>query len=246
MGSSGLDSVNVNKQIPQYKRLYEMLRKHISDGVYSEGDLLPSENELCSLHGLTRPTVRQALTALVHDGYIHKQQGKGSIVNKVPQGIGILSVAGTTSALKNQDLKTQVIEKPRFMSWPEGFMFNLSTLEVESGCIYMTRLRWLDNKPIFYDISYIPAINLPRFTARTFDNRSLFDVLRKFYQVEIKSGEQKIRAIQPGKDICRFLKVGEGHPVLHLERKMHTNRPDLNIYSSIYCNTEEHAIFGVF
>ena len=237
---------NSSKQIPQYKRLYELLRKHISDGIYKEGDLLPSENELCSLHGLTRPTVRQALTALVHDGYIRKQQGKGSIVNKMPQGIGILSVAGTTSALKNQNLKTQVIEKPRFVSWPEEFMFNLSTLELESGCIYMTRLRWLDNKPIFYDISYIPAINLPRFTSRTFDDRSLFDIFRRFYQVEIKSGEQKIRAIQPGTDVCRFLKVCEGHPVLHLERKMHTNRAELNIYSSIFCNTEAHAIFGVF
>ena len=246
MVSAGIDSYNSGKQMPQYKRLYELLRKHISDGIYKEGDLLPSENELCSLHGLTRPTVRQALTALVHDGYIRKQQGKGSIVNKIPQGIGILSVSGTTSALMHQDLKTQVIEKPRVISWPEEFMFNLSTLEFESGCIYMTRLRWLDNKPIFYDISYIPAINLPRFTSRTFDDRSLFDIFRRFYQVEIKSGEQKIRAIQPGADVCRFLKVCEGHPVLHLERKMHTNRPELNIYSSIFCNTEEHAIFGVF
>jgi DNA-binding GntR family transcriptional regulator len=246
MDSLAADSINSNKQIPQYKKLYELLRKHISDGIYKEGDLLPSENELCNLHCLTRPTVRQALTALVHDGYIRKQQGKGSIVNKMPQGIGILSVAGTTSALKNHDLRTQVIEKPRFITWPEEFMFKLSTLEQESGCIYMTRLRWLDNKPVFYDISYIPAINLPRFTSRTFDNRSLFDMLRRFYQLEIKSGEQKLRAIQPGIDICSFLKVCEGHPVLHLERKMHTNRPELNIYSSIYCNTEEHAIYGTF
>lgn len=246
MGLSGVGSSVSEKQIPQYKKLYELLRKHIREGIYHEGDLLPSENELCSLHGLTRPTVRQALTALVHDGYIHKQQGRGSIVNKMPQGIGILSVSGTTSALKHQDLKTRVIEKPRFASWPKTFMFNLSDLELESGCIYMTRLRLLDNKPIFYDISYISAINLPRFTARSFDNRSLFDIFRKFYQVEIKSGEQKIRAIQPDNDVCGFLKVGEGHPVLHLERKMHTNRPELNIYSSIYCNTEEHAIFGVF
>ena len=35
------------KSIPQHKKLYEILRKHITDGVYREGDLLPSENELC-------------------------------------------------------------------------------------------------------------------------------------------------------------------------------------------------------
>jgi DNA-binding GntR family transcriptional regulator len=246
MISSSIDPPYPEKPLPQHQRLYELLRKHIRDGIYHEGDLLPSENELCSTYGLTRPTVRQALTALVHDGYIRKQQGKGSIVNKMPQGIGILSVTGTTTALKNQNLKTVVIEKPHIIHWPDNFMFTLSSLEHESGCIYMTRLRLLDDVPVFYDISYIPAINLSRFASRNFENRSLFEVLRKHYQVEIRSGEQKIRAIQPDRTVCKFLKVCDGHPVLHMERKMHTNRPELNIYSSIFCNTEEHAIYGTF
>ena len=65
-----------HKSIPQYRRLYEILRKHILDGVYKEGDLLPSENELCQLYGMTRPTVRQALGTLANDGYIQKASGK--------------------------------------------------------------------------------------------------------------------------------------------------------------------------
>jgi GntR family transcriptional regulator/GntR family frlABCD operon transcriptional regulator len=78
------------------------------DGVYKEGDLLPSENELCSVYNITRPTVRHALYALVNDGYIKKQQGKGSIVHALPKGIGILSIAGTTSALGVKNLETRI------------------------------------------------------------------------------------------------------------------------------------------
>ena len=89
-----------SKTIPQYRKLYEILRKHISEGVYKEGDLLPSENELCQLYGLTRPTVRQSLSTLANDGYIRKHQGKGSIVHHLPREIGILSVSGTTSAYR--------------------------------------------------------------------------------------------------------------------------------------------------
>jgi DNA-binding GntR family transcriptional regulator len=234
------------KKIPQYKRLHEILRKHINEGVYNEGDLLPSENELCNIYGLTRPTVRQALGTLVQDGYISKQQGKGSTVNKTPQGIGILSVSGTTSALKNKNLKTLILTKPTLMPWPDNFFFGLSELAMESGCIFMTRLRLLDDAPVFYDINYIPAINLPRFTVRNFTNRSLFDILRKTYQVEIKGGEQRIKAIEADDEISGFLKIKTGHPVLHMERKMVTNRPELNIYSSIYCNTKEYSIYGTF
>lgn len=234
------------KNIPQHRRLYEILRKHINEGVYNEGDLLPSENDLCSIYGLTRPTVRQALNALVQDGYITRQQGKGSIVKKMPQGIGILSVSGTTTALKDKNLRTEIIEEPRIIPWPDNFKFPLSDLETESGCIYMTRLRLLDDNPVFYDISFIPAINLPRFTSRTFRNRSLFDILRTNYQVEIKGGEQRIKAIKADNMISGYLKIKTGHPVLHMERKMITNRSELNLYSSIYCNTSEYSIYGTF
>ena len=58
--------------IPQYRKLYEILRKHIVNGIYNEGDLLPSENELCTIHDMARPTVRHALETLVKDGLIMK------------------------------------------------------------------------------------------------------------------------------------------------------------------------------
>ena len=234
------------KPVPQYRKLYEVLRKHILDGVYKEGDLLPSENELCRIYGMTRSTVRQSLSTLAGDGYIRKHQGKGSIIHNLPREIGILSVSGTTSAVGDRNLKTRIIVKPVLIPWPVDFMFTLTELEKESGCIYMERVRLLENIPIFYDISYIANINLPRITARQFENRSLFKILRDNYRVEIKGGEQRIKAIQAATKVSRFLKIRKDQPVLHLERKMETNNPGLFLYSSIFCNTEKYSIFGRF
>ena len=234
------------RTIPQHRKLYEILRKHITDGVYKEGDLLPSENELCQLYGMTRPTVRQSLSTLANDGYISRHQGKGSIVHHLPREIGILSVSGTTSAVGDRNLKTRIIVKPVIVPWKDDFMFALSQLEKESGCIYMERLRLLDDVPIFYDISYIANINLPRMTSRQFENRSLFRILRDHYHIEIRGGEQRIKAIPASLKISRFLHLKKGQPVLHLERKMETNNPGLFLYSSIFCNTEKYSIFGRF
>ncbi len=236
----------LSAKIPQHKRLYEILRRHIIEGIYNEGDLLPSENELCRLHGVTRPTVRQALSNLANDGYISRHQGKGSIVHHLPREIGILSVAGTTSALGYRNLKTRIIVKPVIVPWGDDFMFPLTGLEKESGCLYMERLRLLDDFPIFYDISYIANINLPRITSRKFENRSLFRILRDHYQIEIKGGEQRIKAIPASQKISRYLQLSTGEPVLHLERKMETNNPELFLYSSIFCNTKKYSIFGRF
>jgi len=233
-------------ELPQYRKLYELLRKHILTGVYEEGNLLPSENELCAVHGLARPTVRQALDSLVREGLILKKQGKGSIVRKPPQNIGILSIAGTASAIGIRYLKTEILQKPVIKPWPDPFAFELSDIEKESGCIYMERLRYVDDKPVFYDINHLPNMNLARFTTRSFENKSLFEILRSNYQVEIVGGEQQLKAIVPDPQIKKLLRLKTGQPVLHIERKLSTNREKFNIYSTIYFNSEKHAIWGTF
>jgi GntR family transcriptional regulator/GntR family frlABCD operon transcriptional regulator len=234
------------REIPQYLKVYEMLRRHILEGVYREGDILPSENELCRIHQITRPTVRQALAKLLNDGLIYKHQGKGSIVHSIPHDIGILSVSGTTSAIGSKILKTHILTGPEIIRWPEKFMFDLSGAEKESGCLYLERVRSVNETPLFFDISHIPNINLPRFTARSFENKSLFEILRKGYGIEIKGGIQRLKAIPAEGRIIDLLKIKKGKPVLYLERKLETSRPNFFIYSSLYCNTETHALSGAF
>jgi GntR family transcriptional regulator/GntR family frlABCD operon transcriptional regulator len=234
------------KRIPQYRKIYELLRKHILEGVYQEGDILPSENELCRLHQITRPTVRQALSKLTNEGLIHQQQGKGSFVHRIPHDIGILSVSGTTSAIGSKILKTHILSGPAIIQWPDRFFFDLSTVELESGCIFLERIRMVNELPLFYDLSYIANVNLPRFCSRSFENKSLFEILRKNYSLEIKGGVQRLKAIPAEGQIIDLLKVKKGKPVLYLERRLATSRPNFFIYSSLYCNTETHSLFGAF
>jgi GntR family transcriptional regulator/GntR family frlABCD operon transcriptional regulator len=232
--------------LPQYRKLYEILRQHILDGVYKEGELLPSENELCAVHNLTRPTVRHALDSLLNDGLIVKKQGKGSIVRNRPRNIGILSISGTASAIGSSRLKTRILQKPVVKGWDDPFTFELSQIEKESGCIYIERLRYVEGEPVFYDINHIPNINLPRFTARSLHDKSLFDELRRNFQIEIIGGEQNLKAVNPSAKIREMLELKMGEPVLYMERKLHTNREGFYIYSTIYFNSEKHAIYGSF
>lgn len=232
--------------IPQYRKIYEILRKHIISGIYEEGSLLPSENELCQLHGLTRPTVRQALDSLVKEGLIVKKQGKGSIVRKPPQNIGILSIEGTASVIGGKYLKTEILQKPVLTGWGNNFPFEISEAERESGCIYLERLRFVDEKPVFYDINHLPNINLPRLTSRSFENKSLFETLRTHYQIQVTGGEQRLKAMRGPDNIASLLKIKTDEPVLYLERKMNTNRDGFHIYSIIWFNSMHHSIFGRF
>lgn len=232
--------------IPQYRKIYEILRRHILSGVYVEGNLLPSENELCTVYGSTRPTVRQALDFLVKDGLIVKKQGKGSIVRKPPLNIGILSIEGTASAIGREYLKTEILQKPVIRQWNDDFPFEISDLERESGCVYLERLRFVDEKPVFYDINHLPNLNLSRFTSRSLENKSLFETLRTHYQIQVTGGEQRLKATRCPVEIAHVLQIKKEEPVLYLERKMDTNREDFHIYSIIWFNSMNHTIYGRF
>ncbi len=235
-----------HKELPPYKILYEQLRKHITDGKYSKGDILPSENELCTTHQVTRPTVRKALDRLVHEGYIRKKQGKGSIVQGQPQGVGILSLSGTTSAIGKDNLETKIIVKPFLTKCEDAFGFPLLEFEKQVGCFHIERLRIIDKQPIFYDITLVPNINLPRFTSRNFENRSLFEIMRTSYQIEVTGGEQKLMAVTANEKIQQYFKVEAGHPILRLDRKMETSKDGFFFYSQVFCNTNDYGLYGTF
>lgn len=238
--------MNSKAVLPLHKQIYELLRQQIQDGIYTDGDLLPSENELSRLHGVTRPTIRKALDRLSNEGHIQRQQGKGSIVRGKPIGVGILSFSSTTSAVGSENLTTRIICGPELRNWDSAFSFRINDREKQAGCYYLERLRLVNHKPVFFDITMIPNLNMPRFSQRNFENNSLFDILRKKYQIEVRGGEQQILAIRADDRLCSYFNIEAGAPVLQLNRKIATSRLGFCFYSQVFCNTEKTGLYGTF
>lgn len=231
---------------PLYKKVIDDLKKSIDDANYKKGDLLPSENDLCKTYNTTRVTIRQALYGLTNMGYITRRHGKGSIVTEPKKGLGILSFAGVTAGIGDQSLTTQILQKQTKQSWPLDFFYELSELETQKGCFFFKRLRQIDKVPVLYEETYITNLNLPRFALKNLENVSLFKMIKEDYSIEITTGEQKIWAISGDKQISKLLDVKSAEPLLHMKRRLQTNIKHLNIYSSIYCNTQEYFLQDYF
>lgn len=74
-----------NKVTRPRDQVESQLREAILDGHFAQGEKLPAETELAQQFGVSRPTVREALGALVSSGLIRKIPGVagGSFVNTV-------------------------------------------------------------------------------------------------------------------------------------------------------------------
>lgn len=62
----------------KYQKVMEDLRMHIEKGDFADANKLPTEDNLCTRYGVSRQTVRHALSLLEQEGLIRRQQGSGS------------------------------------------------------------------------------------------------------------------------------------------------------------------------
>jgi len=65
-----------------YIQLYEIILKKIEDKEWPVGFQIPIEQELCNVFKMSRATVRSAISELARQGYLTRQQGRGTFVSK--------------------------------------------------------------------------------------------------------------------------------------------------------------------
>ena len=228
-----------------YRKLQQNIKAQIIAGIYKEGDLLPSETELQQIYAVTRSTVRQALGELVKERYIRKKKGKGSFVMKRQRHtLGLLSVKGFTEVVseKKMAVSTFILQKPVVTPWDDSFFYPLDDVEVKVGCIFLKRLRCVEDEPVMLETTYVSNVNLPRFCTRPFVKNSLFETLSVNYALEITRVEQDLRAVTADVEAAVHLRVEIGSPLLLIYLKFYTNRDHLFVYSSLLCNTEKYSI----
>lgn len=233
-------------RLPHYQHLYETLRQQLLKGVYKVGNLLPSEKELQQTYNLTQPTIRQALSMLAEEGYIKKYQGKGSVVQPLPIGLGMLSIQShnPTHLFEAAEIRTEILQKPTLEKFSPDFLF---LPPVYSTLFYhFERLRLVNDEVIFYEKIALPADEVPDFHKQKLENRSLFGILRNRYNVIVKGGEEKVWATAATDPQASMMRIKVGTPILRLEKRIETNRPHLTFYSSLYACTDKYLLQGRF
>jgi GntR family transcriptional regulator, arabinose operon transcriptional repressor len=72
--------VDRNSPVHLYLQIADSIRNTITSGRFPEGSLLPTEEDLCKLYGVSRYPMRQAMSLLVREGYLNRTRGKGTFV----------------------------------------------------------------------------------------------------------------------------------------------------------------------
>ena len=71
------------KELPKYQVIASDLMNKIQTGFYPQNTIIPAETELADKYQVSRPTMRQAISLLVNQGYLERRRKRGTLVKKV-------------------------------------------------------------------------------------------------------------------------------------------------------------------
>jgi len=205
-----------NSKIPSYVDVYNQLYRDIESGVFPKGSLLTSENQLSEKYHVSRNTLRQALAVLTQDGYIYKQQGKGTFVSydaaDPPRAklYNYLLEATRENIIHvemdfNISLPTAVARHR--MRLPEG-------VEVlASNNVYQTEEGPIGHSFIQVPMSYIVSKGLDAHSEEV-----LYTLMNETIYMEGKSAEISLQCIYADDQSIPFLKIDKTTSILYLEQ----------------------------
>ena len=195
----------------------QQLREAILEGHFAQGDKLPPETELASQFGVSRPTVREALGALVSAGLIRKIPGVagGSFVNTVtPDSLSQMLMQSMDTIVRIGALDiAEITEVRRVLEIPaaEWAARNRSEadLEVMKSVVAQQRATTIDDPDIpEYDLRFHTAIGyasgnrlLAAFIASVHDAThpaQFLDVTTEVAQKTVRQHMAIVAAIEDG------------------------------------------------
>jgi len=230
---------------PKYAHIVDYIKKGIQTGTFPVDSLLPSEHELCHKFNTTRTTVRRALEELLKEGFIQKEQGRGSKVLDRSKSLGLLTVRGFSGAI-DHDVKTIISVAPGLAPWPQGPFFARTEEEERSPCVYFQRIRKINDRPIVVENNWYAEDQLEMIQVSDFVEGSFFKTLRQKYLIEVMGAEQELRSIAATPEMAQKLAIEVGAPILHIKVRFRTSREGLRLYGDLFCTTQDYPIRNSF
>jgi GntR family transcriptional regulator, N-acetylglucosamine utilization regulator len=199
---------------PLYKKLKRGIHKAVDDGLIDVDESLPSERDLASSLGLSRITVRRAVTELAESGLLIQRQGAGTFVNnRVEQPLTRLT--GFTEDMTARGMQTDITWLDRSVGIASPHEAQMLNLEIGAKVSRLYRIRSAEGVAMCLEYACLPNDLLPDPGQI---GQSLYEYLEQHAGRPVQA-RQKIRAELFDMEHAHLLGVQPGSACLYIERQ---------------------------
>jgi GntR family transcriptional regulator len=214
--------VDRSSVVPIYYQLKTIIRNKIASGEYPPDMCLPSERELCEYHGISRMTVRQAITELVNEGLLHREQGKGTFVAHPKIEQGLYTLTSFTEDMLRRNMKPGAKLISLHTITPPASIAEKLKLSPDETVYELTRLRLANDEPMALETAYFPSRVLPNLSLNEVTGGSSLYQLMRTHGIQLSYADQTLEPVVPGPVEASFLNISCKIPTLLIERTTYT------------------------
>jgi GntR family transcriptional regulator len=209
-------TINKNSPVPIHHQLKEFLWEIVQS--LEVGDSIPTESEICDRFEISRPTVRQAVSALVAEGYLERRKGHGTFVTEPKIRRDFLLVMESFNkemTEKGYHPTTRLVSLQ--VDRPDEDVGDKLMVGHTERVYYLRRLRSIHEKPFFVVDSFIPESKVPGIENYDLEKNSLHGLLQREFNFTFERAVRSIE-IRPAEEAeAKLLQIEVGSPVHYVE-----------------------------
>jgi GntR family transcriptional regulator len=239
---------------PLYVRIQEYIAELILTGKLKPEDKLRSEREFSDELGVSRMTVRKAMTELVNEGLLERRHGSGTYVSKPKVTYESHEMVNYVQAMQARNIATfsQLLDMEEIVASRRL----AETLQIEIGdpIIRVSLLRLANRVPVILERMFFPCALFPDLQEWDLEKSSMYDLITTVYKARPQRVSQTLEAVAASDVVARQLRVDESFPLLMMTRIIYsreTNKPVVyaqdflrSDYARIHTNVDLDGIEG--
>lgn len=206
--------IDKHSVIPIYYQLFKYLEKEIRGGHLKPGDALPTEAELAAAHGISRMTVRRAISELAAADLIYTQKGKGTFVAKPKLDNVVFDLRNFYDEIRQKGMTPHAkLLEAKVIRADEQLAKRLG-IAVNARCIFFRMVTLANGEPVAYEEKYtIYRKRLPILESELKDP-SLSNLAAVHSNMPPASSKKVLMASKTNEEESSALGVAPGTPVL--------------------------------
>ena len=200
-----------------HRQVFLALRDQVLQGGYAPGAMLPSEEDLCVLYGVSRITLRRAVGDLEAQGLLQRRHGRGTFVSDSLPAAAAAATLGLLDSLRRAAVETRAEVLHVVRAAPPPAIGRQLGLDPGALAVHALRLRRREATPVALTEAWIAPAFGRHVTARRLRRQALYEILLS-EGVTFGRVVQEITAAAATPDQARLLDVEIGSPILRLAR----------------------------
>ncbi|MGO1765787.1 hypothetical protein CAP48_18405 [Advenella sp. S44] len=209
----------IDNPTPRYYKIYRLLKQAIENGQYDHQEAMPGENILAETYQVSRLTIRRSLDLLQSEGLVERRQGSGTF--PIARNVATHPLSADINKLVDHLNKMGTGTQVRLLSFEYETAGQMAAHQLElpakSKVQKAIRVRYHDDKPFSYLITYVPEDIGRRYTKDDMTQQPL-QALLKGLGIKLGSAEQSFTATAADVHHADALDVGISSPLLCIKR----------------------------